>query len=123
MWSVEARLYRHHRTADPSFRSCDAQGRTSQRTGQEMPQRHRTEMPPHWHERPRQDIRQRDERNDWETALTSGEEEDAQWGYQEEPRYKDCKVDSSCVSHRTTGTGGLATVEVSAPADAEDVVP
>jgi hypothetical protein len=32
-WSGEARVWRHHRTADPSHRPCDAQGACSQGTG------------------------------------------------------------------------------------------
>jgi hypothetical protein len=52
-WSVEARVCRRRRTAIPSFSSCAAQGRTSQGTGQEMPQ---------WHKSTRQDTRQQDGR-------------------------------------------------------------
>jgi hypothetical protein len=52
--------------------------------------------------------------------MTEGE--DTQRGHEEEPTSGSCE-DSSQVFHQAMGTRGLATVEVSAPAKAEEVVP
>jgi hypothetical protein len=52
--------------------------------------------------------------------MTEGE--DTQRGHQEEST-SGCHEDSSQVFHQATGTGGLATVEVLAPAEAEEIVP
>jgi hypothetical protein len=56
------------------------------------------------------------------TTPTSGEEEDAQRGHQAETRCEDSEVYIR-VLHPTMETGGLATVEVLAPAEAEEIAP
>jgi hypothetical protein len=55
------------------------------------------------------------------TAPTSGKGEDAPLGHQAQPASGDRKI-ASRVFHPTTGTGGQDTVEVPAPAEAEEVV-
>jgi hypothetical protein len=57
-----------------------------------------------------------------ETAPTSEEGEDAQQGHQKEPMYGDREADSH-VFHPATRTGGRTTVEMPAPAEAEEVTP
>jgi hypothetical protein len=53
---------------------------------------------------------------------TSEKGEDTQRGHQAEPKSGDNEIDSR-VFHRATRTGRRDTVEVSAPAEAEEVVP
>jgi hypothetical protein len=73
------------------------------------------------HPEAEQDTRQRDERIDEGTGPTT-EGEDTQRGHQEEPTSGDREIDIR-VFHRTERTGGRTTVEVSAPAKAEEVTP
>jgi hypothetical protein len=77
---------------------------------------------PQWHTRTELRIQERQQRKGRKTGPTSGKEKDAPWGYQAELTSGDREI-ASRVFHPTTGTGGRVTVEVSATAEAEEVVP
>jgi hypothetical protein len=64
-----------------------------------------------WHKGPRR-----------KTAPTSEKGEDTQRGHQAEPKTGDNEINSR-VFHRATRTGGRDVMEVSAPAETEEVVP
>jgi hypothetical protein len=78
-------------------------------------------MPP-WLKRTGQSIPDREEKYDQETASTSGKEEDILRRRGADPGTGDYQI-SSQVFHRATGTWGRITVEMSAPAEAEEIVP
>jgi hypothetical protein len=77
-------------------------------------------MPPEWLKRSEQSIPEGEESNDRERA--SGKEEGTLRRRRADSGSGDCQ-ESSWDVRQVTGTGRLGTVEVSAPTEAEEVVP
>jgi hypothetical protein len=77
-------------------------------------------MPLQWQKRTRHYIRQWNERNDQETSR-SGKEKHILQSHRATPGTGDYQI-SSRVFYRTMRTGGWDIMEVSAPAEAEEVV-